>query len=298
MKVDADSPQTLNTAREAAGHYNETSRITRGIGMESGGRFLMLPSGQSVDMSIWLYDFSINGFQLRAGHLDALKNYVFPVLVAGGSATIVGMASRTGSKQHNLQLSRRRANSASRQLIAYVGPVENRLRTVSGVGEAAATIGLMADDTESDLYRAVAISVWSKAVPPPPPPPPPRKSSGQRHRCKTGASDPNLIDRINNQDKWLVAGASGDHGQLQRFIKGFELQMSSPPTSGEKRLLDFYRTNIFRDWYIGGTCSVVSKYPMEQVSRNLLTFLTEKGRKNHGLSIELITKQLYSLGPS
>lgn len=267
--------------------------------MESGGgRFLILPSGQGVEMSIWICNFTINDHQLKSGHLNALRNYVFPVLVAGGSATIVGMASRTGSKQHNLQLSRRRASSVSNQLLAYTGPVQNRLRTVFGVGETAATLGLMADDTESELYRAVAISVWSKELPPPPPPAPPGKDNVLRYRCKVGASDPKLVDRINNQEKWLVAGASGNDRQLHQFIREFESQMSSRPSSGEKRLLEFYRTAFFRDWFMGGTCSVTSKYPMEQVSRWLTTFLTEKGRKNQGISIDLVTKALYSHGPS
>jgi hypothetical protein len=264
----------------------------------SGGRFLILPSGHGVEMNIWLCNFAINRHQVKPGHLDALKNYVFPVLVAGGSATIVGMASRTGSKEHNLQLSRRRAFAVSAQLIAYSGPVENRLRTVSGVGEAAATIGLMADDTESDLYRAVAISVWAKAVPPAPPAPLPQKGSALRYRCEWGASDSGLVDRINNQERWLVPGASGDNKQLHRFIKEFELQMSSSPNAGERRLRDFYRTAFFRDWYLGGHCRVTSKYSMEQVARWLTVYLTKRGRENHGIAIELITKQLYSHGPS
>ena len=105
------------------------------------GEFLVLPPGESVDLSIWLCNFDINKHQLKSEYRDALRTYVFPVLVAGGSATIAGMASRTGSAQHIVQLSQRRATAVSLQLIAYTGQVDNRLRTVLGVGEAAASPG-------------------------------------------------------------------------------------------------------------------------------------------------------------
>lgn len=256
------------------------------------GMFLVLPKGKGVEMNIWLFNFGINKDQLKLEHVDALKTYVFPVLAAGGSATIVGMASRSGPNQLNLQLSKRRANSVSQQLIAFSSQIGNRLRSVTGVGEQAAKNKSMADDEESELYRAVAISVSSEPVPPPPPTPPPKKLDPLRNSCITGKNDPELINQLNNHEKWLVPGASGNNLQLHMFVKGFESQMSSPPTPGEQRLLDFYHTPFFRDWYIEGTCGVIPKYPMRQVSDWLSVYLTEDGRKAHGILIELVTDAL------
>ncbi|NNF38175.1 MAG: OmpA family protein, partial [Gemmatimonadetes bacterium] len=63
-----------------------------------------------------LYDFGINSAQLGEAHRRWLSNRVVPILVRGGSITVVGEASRTGSFRHNDALSLRRAKA----VLAYL----------------------------------------------------------------------------------------------------------------------------------------------------------------------------------
>lgn len=268
----------------------------------SAGKFnIIAETPERID--ILLYDFDIGSEKLKNGHLKVIKLYVLGFLIGGkGTVSAIGISSRTGSKKYNLRLSKRRALSVANHLFS-LGVGAHRVHDVSGLGESLATFGLMADGTESELHRGVLISAWLKTTPPPPLPV--KKPNLKKYNEKTcevlnGASSAEnkaFAKGINNNERWIIKGGEGkgNHRTLHRFIKEFEATMlahTDPVSrqfydSGLVRMLNFYRTTFFKDWYLYGWCGVTDKYPSEQINRWLYRFLTAKGRATHGLDSAL-----------
>jgi hypothetical protein len=126
-----------------------------------------------------LSGFHIDSAGLLSKHRSWLDNHVVPVLAAGGSLTVFGFASRTGSDAHNLALSGRRAEAVLKYLRNNVrAPFPFRIprpfgvSTVAGLGESSAKADGHKDGTEDPFYRAVIVSAWHKPTPPPPDPKP------------------------------------------------------------------------------------------------------------------------------
>src|SRR5262245_42278645 len=118
-----------------------------------------------------LFGFRINSAELKKAHVAWLNHFVVPILVDGGSITVVGEASRTVSAGHNRALSVRRAQSVVAHLQRQVGLVRSRCgavdaESISGVGESAAAAAGLRDGTEDGFYRAVRIRAWGKPTPP------------------------------------------------------------------------------------------------------------------------------------
>lgn len=126
-----------------------------------------------------LCDFPINSSKLRPSHVTVLGDRIAPLLAKGGSISILGLASRSGSSSHNQRLSERRAQSVIEQLKLLARRNVNaknhtgKIKSVAGVGESAAAKAGQRDGTEDAFYRAVLIKAWARRVPPPAPKPKP-----------------------------------------------------------------------------------------------------------------------------
>lgn len=133
-----------------------------------------------------LYDFDVDGDYLKREHREWLDGHAVQFLSNGGSITLVGLTSRSGTPNHNDALARRRINSVVRYLISprAVGNTNFRFREITESGERRAHRDGLPDGDEPDYseaaqvrYRAVRVRVWDSPDPPPPPPPPPPEPS-------------------------------------------------------------------------------------------------------------------------
>jgi len=152
-----------------------------------------------VEAKLW--GFGVNSAELRKRHAEWLDDFVVPILADGGSIALVGEASRSGAASHNQVLSIRRAKGVLEHLRRAVGVVRHvdatgsngfDVRSVGGVGEAAAADAGRRDGTEEAFFRAVRVRAWSRPMPPVPPPPQPaprkmvrRVSSRRWHSSNT-----------------------------------------------------------------------------------------------------------------
>jgi hypothetical protein len=118
--------------------------------------------------SVLIFNFDVGGAQLKLEHQSFLRAQVVPRLKQGGSVSIVGLASRTGSTAFNQHLSQRRAE---RTLAFLRGEVTRGFvaRNVIGFGEMKAKAEGVRDRTEDPRFRSVLVLTGSGAVPPPPP---------------------------------------------------------------------------------------------------------------------------------
>jgi hypothetical protein len=121
------------------------------------------------DWTVNLYNFDVEGDQLKHDHTNFLDASIVPLLKAGGGVTIMGIADATGDLAYNQALSERRANVLLAFLRREAGGAFPVSRTVGRGKSFAVRIGGR-DHFENEYYRAVALRVWEKATPPPPPP--------------------------------------------------------------------------------------------------------------------------------
>jgi hypothetical protein len=123
--------------------------------------------GNNVTMVANLFNFMIDGDQPRADHRQFLVSTA-PLLAANprAGARLIGLASRSGSDQHNLLLSVRRARNVQTALaffLALLGTVDppNLPSRISAGGQGerfAANLGVK-DGTESSRFRSVLLTV-------------------------------------------------------------------------------------------------------------------------------------------
>jgi hypothetical protein len=119
-----------------------------------------------------LFNFEVGKFAIKSEHSNWLISVVAPKLRGGGSLTIIGLASRTGSDDFNMQLSHNRLQAVIDLLRKQV-PNNFKVALEVAKGERAAMYAGEMDGVENERWRGVIISVWNKPNPPPPPPPPP-----------------------------------------------------------------------------------------------------------------------------
>ncbi len=117
-----------------------------------------------------IYNFDIDGDQLKPEHQEFLRQEVVPVLRRGGSVSIAGLASRSGTVSHNQALSRRRAENTL-VFLEHVIPTGFLSRQVIAFGERRAAWEGQRDGTEDDRFRSVVLYVEERSVPPPDVPP-------------------------------------------------------------------------------------------------------------------------------
>lgn len=135
-------------------------------------------------LGVNLTHFVVGGHLLRADHLKFLQNEVGPRLRSGGSVTLVGLASRTGSAATNKALSERRTNSVLQRL-RIEGGAAFKVNNASGSGEEAARLAGQRDGTEDPGWRAVMLIWWKNPDPPPVAPPPEPPPMVQRWGAKS-----------------------------------------------------------------------------------------------------------------
>ncbi len=120
--------------------------------------------------SLMLYNYDVDGSRMKPEHEAELRHSVIPKLNVGGSVSIVGLASRSGSMAHNDKLSLDRANHVFEFLNRNVHR-GLRARLVQGFGERKAKQEGYRDGTEDERFRSVLLFVSTGPVPPPPTPP-------------------------------------------------------------------------------------------------------------------------------
>jgi hypothetical protein len=118
--------------------------------------------------SVLFYNFDIDGDFLKHEHRVGLLEGVVPTVKAGGSVSVVGLASRGGSARHNLHLSVRRAE----RTLAFLRDAVPRglvAHAVVGVGEMKARAEGQRDGSEHPRFRSVILFVGAGPTPPTPP---------------------------------------------------------------------------------------------------------------------------------
>ena len=115
-------------------------------------------------VSVLLYNFDVDRADLKSEHMTHLRDHVIPLFQKPTAPFVFlrGMASRTSTAIHNLQLSNKRVEIVIAFLIAKGVPPE-RLRQFDFVGEAKSK---QADNVESDADRAVLLEITPRAVHP------------------------------------------------------------------------------------------------------------------------------------
>lgn len=105
------------------------------------------------DRTILLYNFDVDSPRLKREHKAILETLVVPLLSQGGSTTLKGMASRTGSDAHNDALSVKRADAVKAYLM-LAAPTAPHVFVAKGIGEKEAT-----SDLEDQHFRSVLLVV-------------------------------------------------------------------------------------------------------------------------------------------
>jgi hypothetical protein len=126
------------------------------------------PSG-NVLMVANLWGFGIGSATLLCDHRTFLRTVVAPLMggISTAGARLIGLASRSGSAQFNLQLGLRRAKNAKRELEFHLIPFElvnppfgpMPRNTAGSQGENFAARMGVADGKESANHRAVLLTV-------------------------------------------------------------------------------------------------------------------------------------------
>jgi hypothetical protein len=125
---------------------------------------------QTDTLELLLYNFDISQTLLKPEHVEWLKYAVVPYLKRGGSLTIIGLASRTGSDESNKRLSQRRIDSVI-NFLRRQSPNNFAVRAQMAMGEGAAEFAGARDNSEDEKWRGVFLAVWVRSKPPPPRPP-------------------------------------------------------------------------------------------------------------------------------
>lgn len=126
--------------------------------------------------SVCLYNFDIDGDEVKLAHRQILDNVVFRrFLQHGGSASILGLASTTSNRSWDLDLSRRRAQNVETYLrsqwglwgsedLLYSGPLH--ISRVDWRGkDLPRSLGVL-DNQENEGWRSVWVRAWDHVAPP------------------------------------------------------------------------------------------------------------------------------------
>ena len=105
---------------------------------------------------------------MKFEHQLFLRTEVIPKLRRGGSVSILGLTSRTGTTSHNQVLSEKRANGTLAFLRQEV-PTSFAAKQVIGVGELQAAAEGLRNRTEHPRFRSVIVFVSDGPTPPEPP---------------------------------------------------------------------------------------------------------------------------------
>lgn len=109
-----------------------------------------------------LYNFDVDGHSLKQEHMTFLDTQVIPILGKQGHSIVKGMTSRSGSSQHNDELSVKRA----KEVVQYLNRRASspHIFVSKGVGEDVAEAAHQIDGLEDEIYRAVSLIVSPKPI--------------------------------------------------------------------------------------------------------------------------------------
>jgi hypothetical protein len=126
-----------------------------------------------------LHNFDVDGDKPKPEHAEFLRSKVAPLLSGNkGHIWMQGSASRTGTHQHNLELSKRRVNAIAALLREY-GVAEGQMQ-LDAVGDGM-TFGHIREDEHDRAVALVVLPIFKPQPPPdrPVPKPPPVTDSFQ-----------------------------------------------------------------------------------------------------------------------
>ena len=118
--------------------------------------------------SLLLFNFDIDSDALKHEHRVGLLDGVIPQLKAGASLSVVGLASRSGTRGHNRALSGRRAQRTL-DFLRHEMPNGFVAKQMVGVGELQAADEGQRDGIEDARFRSVVLFTGWPAEPPPTP---------------------------------------------------------------------------------------------------------------------------------
>ena len=173
-----------------------------------------------------LHHFGIASAALAPDHRDWLTRKVVPLLKRGGSVTIAGYASRSGSRSANKRLSKQRADAVRTYLEKQAqGCFKFLFAEGEKEGESAAKAAGQVDGTEDGNFRAVIVIAHVYPEPPKP----------------TQVKPPCLVKRIVKQ-KIRFSAAKGPRDLGDRWARAAELinDVSRP----ENRVLSVEQKHI------------------------------------------------------
>lgn len=130
--------------------------------------FVKQISGTPAKVAARLMNFATGQSFLLTQHLDFLDRQVQPVVrgLQGAWVDLFGYASRVGSTEFNLALSRRRLDAVKARVAEYANQVNFQIQTALGESESGP------DERDNDAYwRAVEVYVYGHRPPPPKPAP-------------------------------------------------------------------------------------------------------------------------------
>jgi len=139
------------------------------------GKFFVKVDKTVEVVRAWLFNFDVDGATLKfPEHTNLLKQAIGPVIRDGGSIKLLGLASTTGTAEHDKQLGDRRMKEVENFRIHFGNRFKVHESRFGGKQMALAfgdahLKGGTRDNTESELWRAVVINAWNRGVPPPPP---------------------------------------------------------------------------------------------------------------------------------
>jgi len=120
--------------------------------------------------SLLLFNFDLDSDALKHEHRIGLLDGVVPQLRAGGSLSVVGLASRSGARAHNRALSGGRAERVL-AFLRHEVPNGFAAKQVVGFGELKAAEEGQPNGTEDPRFRSVIVLVGRGPEPPPTPEP-------------------------------------------------------------------------------------------------------------------------------
>jgi hypothetical protein len=121
-------------------------------------------------LSVLFYNFDVGSDVVKTEHMSGLFQHIVPLLDAGGSATLVGMASRSGSEAFNIGLAKGRAAKTLGALARIVGDTGKAAHAKLGYSEGSAAAARAGDKAgaENPRFRACVVTAWFQSVPPKP----------------------------------------------------------------------------------------------------------------------------------
>jgi hypothetical protein len=105
--------------------------------------------------SLLLFNFDIDGEDLKDEHKDFLRSEALPALQAGRGVSLIGLTDTTASASHNLAVSEGRVASTIDFLRQEVSGLN--LKQATGFGKAAALREGVPDGSNDDRFRAVLV---------------------------------------------------------------------------------------------------------------------------------------------